>query len=65
MNPRQEEFTAPANDIGILLKIGHYFIPKKEISSVTRFGKGTKITLVSGEEVLVKVSYDKVVELVK
>jgi hypothetical protein len=62
---KNEEHTSPAADIPIILRIGNHFIPKQQVRSVTRFGKGCKIMLVSGNEVLVKVSFDKVSELVK
>jgi len=61
---KQEE-TTPASDIPILLKIGEYFIPKQQIRSITRFGKGTKIMLVSGDEILLNANYDKVCEVAK
>ncbi len=65
MASKQDEFTSPAADIPVLIKVDHRFIVQKQIRSVTRFGKGCKIVLVSGEEILVKASYDKVVDLVK
>ncbi len=64
MVSKQEE-TTPASDIPILLKIGEYFIPKQQIRSITRFGKGTKIMLVSGDEILLNANYDKVCEVAK
>jgi hypothetical protein len=62
---KPEEPVSPASDIPILLKIGEYFISKRDVRSVSRFGKGCKIMLVSGNELLIKMNYDKVVELVK
>jgi hypothetical protein len=62
---KNEEYTTPASDIPILFKIGDYFIPKQQIRSVTRFGKGCKIMLISGNEMVVRVNFEKVSELVK
>ncbi|HET6993120.1 MAG TPA: hypothetical protein VFJ43_17430 [Bacteroidia bacterium] len=61
---KQEEITGPASDIPVLLKIGDYFIPRGHIQSVLRFGKGCKIILTTGDELLVRVNYSKVVDLV-
>ena len=65
MVSKPEEHTTPESDIPILLKIGEYFILKSEVRAVSRFGKGCKVMLHSGGELLVKVNYDKVVELAK
>lgn len=40
-------------------KIGKYFIHQENIRSIKRKGKGTLITLFQGEDMLVKISYDK------
>jgi hypothetical protein len=47
----------------VLLKIGPYFIQKTEIQSCARFGKGTKIMLVNGDELTVNIRYERVAEL--
>ncbi len=60
----QEDLSVPASDIPVLLKIDNYFIPRGHIQSVVRFGKGCKIMLTTGDELLVKINYDKVVDLV-
>lgn len=65
MVSKPEDSIGPASDIPILLKIGEYFILRKEVRSIARFGKGSKVLLHSGGELIVKVNYDKVVELVK
>lgn len=65
MASKQDEFTSPAADIPVLIKVDNHFIPQKHVRSVARFGKGCKIVLVSGEEILVKANYDKVADLVK
>ncbi len=61
----QEESVSPASDIPVLLKIGEHFILQGEIRSATRFGKGCRITLHRGDEYVVNVSYDRVVDFVK
>lgn len=61
---KQDENTGPASDIPVFLKIDSHFILKGSVQSVVRFGKGCKIMLTSGEELLAKVNYDKVVDLV-
>ena len=65
MVSKPEDFIGPASDIPILLKVGEYFILRREIRSVARFGKGSRILLHSGGELIVKINYDKVVELMK
>lgn len=64
MTVKPEENTGPAGDVPVLLKIGAYFIPSREIHSVARFGKGSKIMLNNGNELVVNLNYDKVTELV-
>lgn len=64
MNNKPEEFLSPAAEIPVLLKIGKYFIHAGQIRSASRFGKGCKITLTSGEELLITVSYDKIADLI-
>lgn len=64
MVSKNEEHINPANDIPILFKIGEHFIPQQQVRSVTRFGKGCKIMLTSGNELLVRVSFERVSELV-
>jgi hypothetical protein len=61
---KQDDTTGPASDIPVLLKIGNYFIPRGHIQSVIRFGKGCKIILTTGDEMLVQINYDKVVDMV-
>lgn len=48
----------------ILIKIGPHFIPEKNIRSFSRSGKSTRISLVTGEDILVDMAYDKVAELI-
>jgi hypothetical protein len=40
-------------------KIGKYFIHQENIRSLRRMGKATVISLFKGEDLVVKVSYDK------
>ena len=61
----QADISHSAGDIEVLLKIGRYFIQRSQIRSFSRFGKGTKITLVNDEEIVVNVGYDKVAGLVQ
>jgi hypothetical protein len=49
-----------SGEIRVLLNIGEHFIEENQIQSVSRFGKGTKIVLNTGEELVVRVSYDRV-----
>ena len=53
-----------AGEIRVLLNIGEHFLEEGQIRSVSRFGKGAKITLNSGEELIVNVSYDRVAGIV-
>jgi hypothetical protein len=62
---KQEEISHPASDVPVLYKIGDHFIHREGIQSVTRFGNGCKIALTNGDEFLVQVNYDKVIELMK
>ena len=57
------EITGPAPDITILLKIDRYFIAEQLISSVSRFGKGCRIALTNGDEIVVNTTYSRVREL--
>ncbi|GAB4140096.1 MAG: hypothetical protein Fur0041_15320 [Bacteroidia bacterium] len=59
-----EDLKSLPADIAILLKIGQYFINQRNIAAISRFGKGTKIVTVSGEEFVVNIGYDKVSELI-
>lgn len=60
----QEEPSGPDSNIPVLLKIDQYFIPKGNIQSVLRYGRGCKIMLISGDELVVEMTYEKVVDLV-
>ena len=64
MNHKHEEYSSPAADIPVLLKIDQYFFPASLIRSVSRFGKGCKISLVNGDEIAINVNYDKVADLI-
>ncbi len=61
---KNEESGGPASDIPVLLKIDRHFLLQRQVRSVSRFGKGCKITLSNGDEVVVNVSYAKVADLV-
>jgi hypothetical protein len=64
--PQKKETTStPAPNSSILLKIGPHFISRKEIRSYSRFGKGCKIMLTSGKELVVTISYEKIAGLLK
>jgi hypothetical protein len=52
-----------SSEIRILIHIGQHFIPENQIRSAARFGKGTKIFLINGDELIVNVSYDRVANL--
>lgn len=53
-----------SEEIRVLLNIGDHFLEESQISSVARFGKGTKIFLVNGEELVVAVPYERVASVV-
>ena len=53
-----------SEEIRVLLNIGDHFLEESQIASVARFGKGTKIFLVNGEELVVAVPYDRVASVV-
>jgi len=52
-----------SSEIRVLINIGSHFIDEKQIRSASRFGKGTKIFLNNGEEIIVAVSYDRVADV--
>ena len=58
------ENTGKSSEIRILINIGEHFIDENNIRSVSRFGKGTKIFLTNGQELVVSASYEKVVEVI-
>lgn len=60
----QSENAVNSNEIRILINIGEHFIDENNIRSVSRFGKGTKITMTNGLEIVVDAAYDKVVAVV-
>ena len=47
-------------DFTLWLKIGPYLLKKEEIRGIVRKGDGTEVQLVSGKELFVEVSYEKV-----
>jgi hypothetical protein len=53
-----------SNEIRVLINVGNHFIDEKNIRSVTRFGKGTKIFLTNGQEIVIAVPYDRVAGIV-
>lgn len=65
VNSQPENVPAHPGDIPVLLKIGRYFIPRQQIRSAERFGKGSKLILLNGEELVVNINYDKLAELIK
>lgn len=46
-----------------LLKVGKQFINQDAIRAVARLGKQTKISLINGEEIVVKMDYDDVMSM--
>lgn len=52
-----------SSEIRVLINIGEHFLEENQIRSAARFGKGTKIFLNNGEEIVVHVSYDKVADV--
>lgn len=61
-NPNENP--SKSGEIRVLLNIGNHFIEESQISSVARFGKGTKIILINGEEMILRVPYDRVAAIV-
>ena len=61
-NPNENPFKS--GEIRVLLNIGEHFLEESQIASVTRFGKGTKIFLINGEEIVVSVPYERVASIV-
>jgi hypothetical protein len=61
----QSENSGKSSEIRVLINIGDQFIDEAAIQSVTRFGKGSKIILVSGQEIVVSASYDRIAEVVR
>ena len=57
------ENPAKTTEISVLINIGSHFIDEKQIRSAIRFGKGTKIFLFNGEEIVVHVPYDRVADI--
>jgi hypothetical protein len=62
---KTEEPSSPAHDIPVLIKIGPYFLDKKDVRGIARFGKGSKLTLSNGDELVVNISYDKVSDILR
>lgn len=61
-NPNENP--SKSGEIRVLLNIGDHFIEESQVRSVARFGKGTKIFLVNGEELIISVPYERVAEIV-
>lgn len=57
------ENTPKTTEIRVLINIGSHFFDEKQIRSAARFGKGTKIFLINGDEIIVNVSYDRVADI--
>lgn len=64
MNHKHEEHPSAAADIPVLLKIDKYFFSASQVRSVSRFGKGCKVSLSNGDEIAINISYEKVADLV-
>lgn len=47
----------------VLIKLRKYFIDQDNIRSVTRKGKNTVISLIKGDDVIVDIDYDKIIQL--
>ena len=58
------EHSGTPSDIKVLINIGEHFIDESSIRAVARFGKGSKITLNSGQEIIVDAPYERVAALV-
>ncbi|MCK6639529.1 MAG: hypothetical protein L6Q81_05535 [Bacteroidia bacterium] len=61
----QSENSGKPSEIRVLINVGDQFIDEASIQSVVRFGKGTKIVLISGQEIVVAASYDRIAEVVR
>lgn len=61
----QSENSGKSSEIRVLINIGDQFIDEAAIQSVVRFGKGSKIILISGQEIVVSASYDRIAEVVR
>jgi hypothetical protein len=60
---KHSENPSKSGEIRVLLHIGEQFIEENQIRSAARFGKGTKIFLINGDEIVANVSYDRVADL--
>lgn len=58
------EHSGTPSDIKVLINVGEHFIDETSIRAVARFGKGSKITLNSGQEIIVDAPYERVAALV-
>jgi hypothetical protein len=61
----QSENSPKSSEIRVLINIADQFIDESTIQSVVRFGKGAKIILVSGQEIVVSASYDRIAEVIR
>ena len=52
-----------SNKTPVWWKLGKYFIHQENIRSLKRMGKGTVISFFKGEDLTVKISYDKLLAL--
>gem|GEM_PF-1543433 len=57
------ENPAKSSEIRVLINIGSHFFEEGQIRSAARFGKGTKIFLINGEELVIPVPYDRVADI--
>ncbi len=51
-------------DFNVWLKIGPYLLKKEDIRGIARKGEGTELELVTGKELFVEVTYEKVEALI-
>ena len=58
------EHSGTPSDIKVLINVGEHFIDETSIRAVARFGKGSKITLNSGQEIILDAPYERMAALV-
>jgi hypothetical protein len=52
------------NEITIWIRVAGHFINQNNIRAIMRLGKGTRISLIKGKDIVVPVSYEKIRKLI-
>lgn len=53
-----------SDEITIWIRVAGHFINQDNIRAILRLGKGTRISLIKGKDIVVPVSYEKIKKLI-